>query len=77
MQELASAIAKREQKKVSISIGNVREVLKILAELEAEAKMKVEFPLPLATIREEAKKKFHAMKLKTEKMRAKEKKAKE
>jgi hypothetical protein len=34
---LASRIAKKEGKLVSISVGNIREVLKILVELELEA----------------------------------------
>ena len=34
---LASAIAKKEGKKVEVPIGNIREVLKILVELELEA----------------------------------------
>lgn len=34
--ELASVIAKREGKKVAVSIGNVREILRILLELDVE-----------------------------------------
>lgn len=36
-QKLASVIAKRESKKSQVKIGDVREVLKILVELEAES----------------------------------------
>lgn len=37
LQKLASTIAKREAGKSQVAIGNVREVLKVLATLEAEA----------------------------------------
>lgn len=36
-QRLASQIAKREGKKSQARIGNIREILKIIAEMEAEA----------------------------------------
>lgn len=36
LRKLASIIAKREGKKVPVSIGNIREVLRILADIEAE-----------------------------------------
>lgn len=71
---LASEIAKRESKKVSISIGNIREVLRILADMEAEAKLKVQFPLPLAAIREESKKKYLLLKKKKDESLVKERK---
>lgn len=37
LRTLASAICKREKKKVSVSIGNVREVLRIICDMEHEA----------------------------------------
>ena len=36
MNELASLIAKKEGKKVSVSIGNVREVLSVMCQIWAE-----------------------------------------
>jgi hypothetical protein len=40
LQKLASKIAKREGKKSQVKIGDVREVLKILADLEFESLLK-------------------------------------
>jgi hypothetical protein len=37
LNKLASLIAKRESKKVSVSVGNVREILRVLVELDAES----------------------------------------
>lgn len=50
---LASEIAKRESKKVSVSIGNVREVLRIICAMELEAfDHDGEFDFPTSAIRE-------------------------
>ena len=52
--KLASEIAKRESKKKSISIGNCREALRILVELEAEARMHGVEPTPLLVLARDA-----------------------
>ena len=49
MRKLASAIAKREGKKVEVSIGNIREILRIIVDLEVEWELDYEdgSPSPL------------------------------
>jgi len=39
MKKLASLIAKREGKKTEVAIGNIREILKVLQDVEAEARV--------------------------------------
>lgn len=37
LNKLVKEIAKRENKKVSVSVGNIREIVSIICDLEAEA----------------------------------------
>lgn len=39
MKKLASLIAKREGKRSEVAIGNIREILKVLQDVEAEARV--------------------------------------
>lgn len=65
-QKIASAIAKREGKKSQARIGDIREMIKILCDLEAEYYMAGEDlgNSPASQI-------FHESKLRAEKMKAK------
>lgn len=45
MKELASKIAAREGKKVEVSIGNIREILKIVVDMEVESGSPEDSPL--------------------------------
>ena len=56
---LESRIAKREGNKVQISIGNIREILKIIIEMEAEAEKPGDSPLDV--LADEAWKKMERM----------------
>lgn len=66
MSTLASRIAKAEGKKVEVSIGNIREILKVIVKMEVDAQTSDESPLTsmvneasalMAKLAEKAKKK--------------------
>lgn len=50
LQKLATKLAKLEGKKVEVSIGNIREVLKLLVQLEVEARLQLGVDLPSEVI---------------------------
>jgi hypothetical protein len=50
LQKLATKLAKLEGKKVEVSIGNIREVLKLLVQLEVEARIQLGVDLPSEVI---------------------------
>ena len=59
VRQLASAVAKREGGKISVRIGDIREILKILAELEVDYILVDGVDLsPLKVLGEEANKKL-------------------
>jgi hypothetical protein len=61
--KLCSLIAKRENKKVAISIGNVREIMRILIEIQVEFALDPESVIedsPIHIVLEEANKKIRA-----------------
>lgn len=59
LNKLASAIAKREGKKHQASIGDVREILRILCDLEFESRMQFDLRSPAYLISTLADKRLH------------------
>lgn len=56
LRTLVSKVTKAEGKKVSVSVGNVREIMKILIKMAAEAELNDFEDCPCCVIQEEASK---------------------